>query len=293
MIIVKLTGGLGNQLFQFAIGKSLSIKMKQRLMFDISSFEWDSIREFSLDKILKQYEIATKEDFVKVTSSIPKFSDRLFYKLINKEIPYFKKSLIKESKFTFDPNYPLYSSPHLYLEGYWQSENYFKDIRPYLLNEIRFENLTPKTYYYKNIIESHSESVSIHVRRGDYASNPDTTNFHGLMNKTYYLKAIQLLSSKLENPYFFVFSDDKEFVKTMFEGFDNIEFIEGLTYDYEDLYLMSLCKHQIIANSSFSWWGAWLNRNERKEIIAPKQWFHDEEMQSKTTDLIPSSWIKI
>lgn len=292
MIISFLSGGLGNQLFQYAMGKSISERKKQDLFFDIQSFGWDQLRTYELNKIGIHYPIATIED-VNYIKNFPKPLLEKIKSKFGKNIPYYKKSFIKEVDFQFDINFNFFKNKNVYLEGYWQSENYFKDIRPYLLNEIRFENLTTKTYYYKNIIESHSESVSIHVRRGDYASNPDTTNFHGLMNKTYYLQAIQLITSKLENPYFFVFSDDKEFVKTMFEGFDNIEFIEGLTYDYEDLHLMSLCKHQIIANSSFSWWGAWLNRNERKQIIAPKQWFHDEEMQSKTTDLIPSSWIKI
>ena len=292
MIISFLSGGLGNQLFQYAMGKSISERKKQGLFFDVQSFSWDQLRTYELNKIGIHYPIATIEE-VNYIKNFPKtFFEKVTSKF-GKNTPYYKQSYIKEIDFKFDENFQFFRNKNVYLEGYWQSENYFEDIRPYLLNEIRFENLTPKTYFYQNIIASHLESVSIHVRRGDYASNPDTTNFHGLMNKTYYLQAIQLLSSKLENPYFFVFSDDKEFVKTMFEGFDNIEFIEGLTYDYEDLYLMSLCKHQIIANSSFSWWGAWLNRNERKQIIAPKQWFHNEEMQSKTTDLIPSSWIKI
>lgn len=292
MIISFLSGGLGNQLFQYAMGKSISVRKNEDLFFDIQSFTWDQLRSYELNKIGICYPIASSEE-VNHIKNLPKSLLESLISKFGKNIPYYKKSFIKEADFQFDVNFRDFRSRNVYFEGYWQSENYFKDIRSHLLNEIKFDNLTLKSDYYKNIIDSHSQSVSIHVRRGDYATNPDTTNFHGLMKKTYYLQAIQLLSSKLENPYFFVFSDDKEFVKTMFEGVDNIEFIEGLTYDYEDLYLMSLCKNQIIANSSFSWWGAWLNQNENKQVIAPKQWFQDELMQSKTTDLIPSLWIKI
>jgi hypothetical protein len=132
-------------------------------------------------------------------------------------------------------------------------------------------------------------SVSLHVRRGDYVQNPIINQTHGLCSLEYYEKAVQYMAEKLEKPVFFVFSDDilwcKENLKLPFPTV----FVEGNFLNYEDLTLMSACQHQIVANSSFSWWGAWLNNFAKKIVIAPKKWFNDQEIK----DLIPQTWTRL
>ena len=295
MIIVQLTGGIGNQLFQFAIGKALSIKLNQKLLIDISSFQWDPLRNFSLDKILNRYALATTEDIVKVKSTIPRFTERIFYKLIGKEIPYYKRTHIKEIAFTFDENFFLYSSKHLYLEGYWQSEKYFNFVRKEILSAFNLVNypMSESMQLFKQKIEHATNSVSIHVRRGDYELNPETNTFHGVCSLEYYERAMKEIEKKVSHPTYFVFSDDKNYVREIFGSSVQVEIVEGIPLDEEELLLMSFCKHQIIANSSFSWWGAWLNQYKQKIVIAPNDWFLNKEMQQQSVDLIPESWVKL
>ena len=136
-------------------------------------------------------------------------------------------------------------------------------------------------------------AVSLHIRRGDYVSNPVTNNYHGTCSLAYYKKAVLLLKEKIENPSFFIFSDDLLWAR------ENLDFINDMTFidldksipDHEEMHLMSQCKHNIIANSSFSWWGAWLNENSDKIVIAPKKWFSDNTIN--TEDLIPAKWMRI
>lgn len=136
-------------------------------------------------------------------------------------------------------------------------------------------------------------AVSLHVRRGDYVSNLTINQFHGTCSLEYYNQAIAQIAKKVETPHFFVFSDDPEWVKSNLKIDYSITIVDHNNADknYEDIRLMSLCKHHIIANSSFSWWGAWLCRNPNKIVIAPLKWFNDKSIN--TTDLIPDGWIKI
>jgi hypothetical protein len=131
------------------------------------------------------------------------------------------------------------------------------------------------------------------VRRGDYVTNSATSDFHGLCDIQYYKYAIDKINLEIPNPTFYIFSDDKGYVKEIFQEQKNVVFIEHIPFDYEELLLMSYCKHNIIANSSFSWWGAWLNTNMHKMVIAPNLWFANKEMNNKNSYLIPESWCKI
>jgi hypothetical protein len=292
MIIIYLSGGIGNQLFQYSMGKSLSERYNCELLFDIRSFNWDTLRNFELNKLGLNYKIADLHE-IEVVKKYPLTKVEKIKQKIGFKIPYYKKSFIKEYNFNYDPNFELYRNKYVYLEGYWQSEKYFKNIRSIILKDLKFENLSKKAREYKNQILKINESVSIHVRRGDYAKNPETTEYHGLMDVEYYLNSIKILKNRLCDPVFYIFSDDKEYVKMIFENIPNINFVENLENDIEDLHLMSICKHQIIANSSFSWWGAWLNDNKSKIVVAPKKWFKNEEIQSQTRDLIPEEWLRI
>jgi hypothetical protein len=134
--------------------------------------------------------------------------------------------------------------------------------------------------------------ISMHYRRGDYAENLETTKYHGMPDSKYYSKALQYISERQNNLKVLVFSDDKDWVTKSVKLPITFEIIEGLE-DIEELILMSHCKHNIIANSTFSWWGAWLNENPEKIVIAPKRWFANEEMEAQTQDLIPETWIRM
>jgi hypothetical protein len=295
MIIVQLTGGLGNQLFQYAMGRSLAEKSGDIVLLDIRSYEWDKLRRYELDSFMIEASIADLQEIESTKSAKPSLFDRISLKVFRKEIPYYRKALIKELSFSFDSNFTNYRTFDVYLQGYWQSENYFSSIRTQLLTEIcvREDKFSINFQAYRKSIHSSSSSISIHVRRGDYVSNSETTAFHGVCDLDYYRNAMELIEQTISNPVYFVFSDDNDYVHEIFGSKENVNIIQNLNFDYEEMILMSLCKHNIIANSSFSWWGAWLNQHECKKVIAPNRWFGDEEMQKRTSTLIPVSWFKI
>jgi hypothetical protein len=136
------------------------------------------------------------------------------------------------------------------------------------------------------------ESVSLHIRRGDFVSNRKTNEIHGVLPLEYYYEAIRLITNQVRNPEFFIFSDDIPWVRENLLVPKKVNFVEHPTSnrDYEDLILMSNCKHHIIANSSFSWWGAWLSQNPVKRVIAPREWYR---IVIDTRDLLPEEWIKL
>jgi hypothetical protein len=195
-----------------------------------------------------------------------------------------------ESKFTFDENILVSPVKSMYLNGFWQSEKYFSTIRPILINDLKLTSqLSLNAQFWQSKI-CDSNAVSVHIRRGDYILNSAAHNFHGVCDIDYYKTCIEQIKTKLINCHFFFFSDDIEWAKLTFSYLDKSDFVT-LCSNKEDLYLMSICRHNIIANSTFSWWGAWLNENENKIVYAPKRWFNDEQID--TSDLIPSSWERI
>lgn len=210
-----------------------------------------------------------------------------FFKFNKK--PYYKKSNIIEQYFYFDPNL-LKAPKNVYLEGYWQTEKYFKDIENIIRQEFTLKNnVSIENKKYADIIRN-TEAVSIHIRRGDYISNSTTNQYHGVCSLDYYYNAIEKLTQMISKPHFYIFSDDIEWNKRNLSISKHpVTFIEHLesSRSYEDLWLMSLCKHYIMANSSFSWWGTWLSRNFNKIIIYPQKWFN---IDLNTNDLIPESW---
>jgi len=291
MIITKLIGGLGNQMFQYAAGRRAAYVNKSELKLDISGYNKQvgiTPRKYALNIFNIQENFASKREINKL-----KKNNSLVQKILRKIHPVFtKKSYITEKCPNFDSNM-LNISDNSYLEGYWGSEKYFSDIE-----DIIRKDFTPKNKPDNATIEliqriKNCNSVSVHVRRNDYVMDKKTHDFHGLCGLGYYKKSIALITKKITNPSFFIFSDDPNWCKT------NLRLCYPTNYvthnlekkDYEDMILMSECKHNIIANSSFSWWGAWLNQNKNRIIIAPKKWFQDKSIDTK--DLIPQSWIKI
>lgn len=294
MIIIKLMGGLGNQMFQYALGRHLTIKNNFVLKLDKSFFEEPPInnvttqRYYSLNNLNIKEIFATAHEIEKLKKNKNNLSAK-FSRKMNSLLPYYIKSYVSEEQFNFNDNI-LRVKDNTYIEGYWQSEKYFCKIKSTLLDEFQLNKpISKNAEIIKNRIQQ-VESVSIHIRRGDYITNRSASEFLGTCGIAYYQKAIEIIAEKVSSPCFFIFSDDVTWAR------DNIKIkhdnfvVEG-HLDYEDMFLMSLCKHNIIANSSFSWWGAWLNKNINKIVIAPQKWFNDSSIN--TNDLIPDNWIRI
>lgn len=299
MIIVRLLGGLGNQMFQYATARHISLINKTELRLDLSAFAKEIYKEnatwrgFQLSVFKLKYEVATSQDIEIVKNSELPFFEKLKYRLLRKNIPSYRKAeQFEKQLFCFDQSI-LNASSNTYLTGYWQSPLYFDVIRSVLLKDFEFrENPTKKDYSFFDAIAGQN-SVSIHIRRGDYVSNPEYLKIHGLCTLDYYQSAIKYICGKVTNPAFYIFSDDLDWAKKNLQIKHTCVYVSGTPdgKDYFEMYLMSLCKHNIIANSSFSWWGAWLNKNSQKIVIAPKQWMGDASID--TNDLIPGNWIRL
>lgn len=286
---IKLSGGLGNQMFQYAMGKSLSVRYNAELKMDTSSFGKESegvtTRKYALC-------IFPNLDGLSVMQSsvIPIFSVNFFnriYRFLNKNIRFNKSYIIEKKNEYFE--IPM-NSDRLYLDGYWQSEKYFMSIREEIrkcFNLSHLEKDKDIMFYLEQVRTN--ESASIHIRRGDYVTNSKANSHHGVCGLTYYERAIEkIIKLTSESLTFFIFSDDIEWCKKNLPIKYNHVYV-STSKDYYDLYLMSKCSHNIIANSSFSWWAAWLNSSAQKKVIAPEKWFADTNAQ----DLIPEQWIKI
>jgi len=283
LIISRLNGGLGNQMFQYALGRSLALKHNTNLGLDISSYHLGggvTQRKFALDDFTIDSETVDLSDH-KPNDGITQYLQRFY--------PYYRRNEIQERTFNFDPNI-LKASRECILTGYWQSEKYFKEAESVIRRDFSFKKLVYLHLEKTSSDIENSHSVSIHFRRGDYVENEQVNKIHGVCDFDYYMGALKILNAKYSDLKLFVFSDDIQWVMTNFEIGQEIDFIDTGS-DTSDMYLMSLCKHHIIANSSFSWWGAWLGRFSDKTVIAPKSWF--KTTARKTDDLLPPSWIRI
>ena len=287
MIIVRVTGGLGNQMFQYAMYKSLEKKGKL-VKLDSKSF-YETKKEHNGYELERIFDIKpnkpTKED-------LEKFDENNISTLFK-----IKRKLFGDKKFVYDTkeyvfNKDVYKLKNSYLNGYWQSIKYFEGIENDIKKDFRFKNqLDNKNLEILNEIEN-SNSISIHIRRGDYMS-PENYNMYGcIATPTYYKKAIKVIEEKVENPTFFVFSNDMDWVKKNIQINSRVFYIDinSGNGSYKDMQLMSNCKHNIIANSSVSWWGAWLNENKNKIVIAPKKWINREDVDSDKIELFCEGW---
>jgi len=289
MIIMRLKGGLGNQLFQYALGRHLSIIKKVPLQLDTSSYRLDTLREYRLSPLDIHAHVTDRLSFF-ATDGKARYLNCIIQAvrgLISKPF-----QIVREPSFSFD-SAVFDCSDQAYLDGFWQSEKYFLPIAKTLREDLQLK--TPINGALKEIADQIriTNAVSIHVRRGDYVSNPTTTAFHGVCGVEWYETAAQIMESKVSNATYFVFSDDYEWAKT------NLTFDASMVFvppspdgkEAQDMHVMSLCQHNIIANSSFSWWAAWLNANPNKIVIAPEKWFASGSQ--KTDDLIPANWIRL
>jgi hypothetical protein len=293
MIIVFLTGGLGNQMFQYATARRLAEKHSTILKLDVTGFETYKLHRYSLPCFHVWEYLATQteiDSFLRISKTpIKKILNRLKFNSIRYGI--LNKNIYEEKYFNFDPS--ILSIPNnSYLSGYWQSEKYFIGIEDIIRREftIKYPQDT-KSREISEIIQA-KNSISIHIRRTDYINDLTTNKVHGICGLDYYQNCIDYITTKISNPYFFVFSDDPQWAKENLKVNFPVIIVDhnDASRNYEDLRLMSQCKHNIIANSSFSWWGAWLNINPERIVIAPQKWFND--MSRNTDDLIPQNWLK-
>ena len=293
MIVSQIIGGLGNQLFQYSAGRALALRLGENYVIDTSSFKNYSFHNgFELANLFNvNIQEASKSELINL----------LGYRSVSplKKILIHPRSKIIACKpFVFEPSLSYWSGfEHInddsYLIGNWQSEKYFKSIEAVIREDLKFKPLL--SFINKKIIDdmSKSDSIAIHVRRGDYAKSKKALNIHGLCSIQYYEFAILMMIEKLKNPKFFIFSDDIEWVKANLNIKYPHVFISHNTGNasFNDMRLMASCQHNIIANSSFSWWGAWLNPNQKKIVIAPAKWFANPLWVNN--DIIPSEWHSI
>lgn len=289
MFIIQLMGGLGNQMFQYAAGRALSLERNINFCIDFDCPYKHIKYKYELDKFNINPQFAT---FRQLLYSKPKRKlTKRVYLLLGKNID---AKLVREKKnFSYDPSF-FSVDDHSYLGGFWQTEKYFLKYENIIRNDFSFRVEADDVN--REIISDMKQhnTVSVHIRRGDYVNFADTNSVHGVCSPEYYRKAIDIISEKVNEPHFYFFSDDIKWVE------ENLRFGDiKATYighnngakSYEDMRLMSHCNHNIIANSSFSWWGAWLNNNPGKIVIAPGKWINNPEIT--TTDLIPVGWMKI
>ena len=290
-MITRLNGGLGNQLFQYAAGRSLADRLAVPLKFDLSEFETYHLRRFELD----QFNISAEKAFPQELASFvinPSRVQRVCSRLAISLGLGLNSIAFKEIKFGYDDAFAKIRHP-LYLNGYWQSEKYFKSDSDRIRSELCLADKLgePSQKILDEILQC--QAISLHIRRGDYISNQSAAAVHGVCSLDYYYVAIRHISAHVQNPNFFVFSDDPQWAKDNLKISYPVQFVDanGPDRGVEDMWLMKSCNHHIIANSSFSWWAAWLNSRQDKIIVAPRTWFLDKKLN--TQDLVPEQWHRI
>lgn len=294
MIIIKLQGGLGNQMFQYAFGRYLSLKNNSKLVLDLSFL---IKRPVGVDYTFRNYELSEFD----IKADIQNTTNKLYQNILSKIIGKFKilqlLNVVKFPVIIFQKDFKplkkyLNFNGNYYLDGFWQSELFFKEFETQIRQDFIFKSEIHNQC--KSFVSEiyHNNSVCLHIRRGDFLKNKENKNTHGLCSVDYYKKAINYINENVENPVFFVFTDDFQWSKSEFKN-DNFKF-----FDFQDfqsnavlnLQIMTQCKHFIISNSSFSWWAAWLSENKNKVVIAPKTWFADKNIDF--SNVVPEDWIK-
>lgn len=282
-ITIHINGGLGNQLFQYATGRALSLSKGTDLYLDTSSFEEShNLRSYLLDHYLIKARVLKRKKWLhqKITN--------VLRTIMGLSI---KGNVYTEKLNTFDANV-LGLSDDSYLLGYWQSPKYFHHYSATIKQDFTLQTtLSQASLEILRRIKK-STSVAVHVRRGDYVSNSVSQQVHGTQTPRYYDNAAKYLDRQVKSSHYFIFTDDPTWAsQNILTRYKNITYLPTSQEPYEDLELIRACDHFIIANSSFSWWGAWLGSKKGSITIAPKKWFASSKYSSK--DLIPKHWVQI
>jgi glycosyltransferase, family 11 len=307
MIIIRLVGGLGNQMFQYAMASSVARRTGKKLKLDLSwirqtekALESDDIYGLGIFSFEERFSSSDE-----VCSFLPshKFLIKA-WRAANLIIPFPWRRVIEEREMGWHPEVmEIRRSVYFYM-GYWQSEKYFSDFAQEIRKDFTFrEEIRRSIEERRPIVEKirKCNAISLHIRRGDYAQNPKLGEIFLSFTMQYYVDAARYIAERVTDPIFFVFSDDIPWVKENLQiPYDVCYIDDNVQTDekeighkskgYEDMYLMTQCKHNIIANSSFSWWGAWLNDNPDKIVIAPEKWCNGS---FNYADIVPEQWVKL
>lgn len=291
MILLQLSGGLGNQMFQYAFGKYLAIQNNTNLVLDLSYVQsklpfgkWTTPQKYELD--IFNIKDKTKDNL---------FRSKLFYPFAKLEhiaktkFNKTKYNFYHEKEMSFDSDF-LNIKGNSFVCGNFQSEKYFISIEKNIRHIFQFPAISDSINLEHLSKIKNTNSVSMHIRRGDYVSIQKNASKFIALDINYYQQAIAYIASKVDNPTFYIFSDDIDWVEENLKiNFDKyyIKNNNSKNTSYIDMQLMSICKHNIIANSTFSWWAAWLNANKNKIVVAPKKWFNHIEVK----DMLPETWI--
>lgn len=291
MICIRIRGGLGNQLFQYASSFALAKRLNQKLHIDTSFYPEQTLRAFKLAYLKLDKDVENN------SIKLPYLVNLVKNRYVNRTLRFLPRCTINIPKFG---EYILETqsgvvghmfeacAPNVYLDGYFQSERYFIDCREDLLRQLTPNYRISDKYLILEEEVKNCTSVAFHVRRGDFLQAQNSNPWHYLLGAEYYKNALGYVNGKLSNPINFWFSDDIEWVKKTFGIRENFRFVnlDTKNADIDEMMLMKSCKHIISANSSFSWWAAWLNQNNNKLVVVPNKRYGNTEM-------IPASWVKL
>lgn len=296
MILIRLMGGLGNQMFQYAFGRRMALANNTELVLDQSLLldrsqphELVTHRNFDLDIFnLQSFRWATEAEIFSYNGSANAPAVKKVFRKIKNKIS--QKKLIIQQDNEFNPDY-FAVKPNVCFVGRWQSELYFNDASKQIKKEFTIKiNGSDEIKKYQAVINN-CNAVCLHVRRADLITSAVFSKSIGVLNWSYYENALTYIREKVTNPVFFVFSDDIEWCK------QNVILSEQTYYMDENtagskaeghLYLMQQCKHFIISNSTYAWWGAWLSNELDKQVVYPKNWYKD--IKSNNPKMCPTSW---
>lgn len=290
MIIVEIMGGLGNQMFQYACGKALAERIGTSLYLDLSWFN-EANRPLHLDVFNLEIRQIPNEKvaYLKkkdIKSRIMKLKEKMFFRGIR---------VFSEQMSCYDERVELVEDNTL-LRGYWQSEKYFRDITAQLKKDFCFRRIfTENTVRWEREILNEANAVALHVRRGDYINLEDCKKIYAEITPDYYYRAIEYIKKRAEISKIFVFSNDLKWCKENLHFDLPVSFVDGNDegHGYEDMYLMSICEHNVVTNSTFSWWAAWLNPHSEKLVIRPKEYYKIRDRFHDTSDLWPEKWLYV
>lgn len=292
MIVSHLIGGLGNQMFQYAAGRSTALTLGVDLRLHVADYAGYGLHQgFELGRIFNSSFMLISNDELHAALG---WRSGLYCRRM---LRYRYFAAFRGRRFVVEPFLQFWPEirdvqDNSYLVGYWQSEKYFSNIQSVIRSDFVFkEELSAKNAAIATKIQQ-CNAISLHVRRGDYVSDAKTNAMLGLCSLKYYSNAVRYIAERVESPEFFVFSDDIAWVKENLDIGHPCEYVDHNTglESYNDMRLMSMCTHHIIANSSFSWWGAWLNPNTEKIVVAPEKWFASGSLNE---DLLPESWVRL
>lgn len=287
-VIARIEGGLGNQLFQYAAARSLADRLGCELALDLRGLAENGDRPFQLGLYRIRASVASSADLEGLpgwrSSRVGRVRSRVSQLLPS----VFSFPVFWPASFAFDRRFERISRP-VYLVGYWQTEKYFAWNRARLLQDIQLVDPLEADTPLLDLIRT-TNSVALHIRRGDYVTNSAAAQFHGLCDMDYYQAAVAALQDRLADMHVFVFSDEPGWARENLKFGVPAHFVDanGADKGHIDLELMSRCRHHVIANSSFSWWGAWRSQSPDQLVYAPRRWFRDSG--TDTSDVIPSRW---